>query len=37
MYLRKQLPAEYGVRDLLFLAATSASICFVAALVMLTN
>ena len=35
MYLRKQLPAEYGVRDLLFLAATSASICFVAALVML--
>jgi len=37
MYVRKHLPAEYGARDLLFLAAAGASICFIAALVMLTN
>jgi hypothetical protein len=37
MYLRKHLPAEYAPRDLLFLAAAGASICFIAALVMLTN
>jgi hypothetical protein len=37
MYLRKHLPAEYGPRDLFFLAAAGASICFIAALVMLTN